>query len=595
MATPIPVARVSAISGEVFARDQDGVSRPLHAGDFIFDNEVVVTGENASVDLANMDGQPFNLGAHETLTMDAEVLAQDESNAGDSAVQVSGDEFSRIVAALNEGQSLDNLLEETAAGVAAAGGDAGGGPTFVRLLRITESVDPLNYEFETVRTDVLEYPINGGGQDPNAGGEDPMNPGPGGGGDVPPPQPPLPPSHANPALTLPDASRDHGYAAPEDGEVSGVFTIQTHAGFDESSALTINGQDVSRADLLGASSTNEIHITTPQGHLYITGYDPATGEVSWRYEPYNWGNPDNPHSWQHGVGQGEAANVYDTFEVVVKDADGQSANGDMSVRIKDTIPEAHDDIDYVSGSHGTANGNVITGGGGADTIHGDHSWLDGVTSGRGVDPDPNEGFSAGHSDGSGGNHGDQATVLGQYGTLTIDRDGNYTYTLNPGVTGEHDDIFTYRLVDSDGSYSDATLTININHGTHVYNGSSPVAGSEGVTDTLLLASDLMSGDIRNLHNSNIDRIDLLAKGDAHKVEGLTLADVLNINENNALTILGGNKDSVSLAGDGWVKSDTGVSGTGLDTGHLFDVYTNINDASVRVMIEHNVDQHIISS
>jgi hypothetical protein len=57
-----------------------------------------------------------------------------------------GDDTNRIIQAINEGGSLDELLEETAAGEAAGGSD--GGSTFVRLLRIAESVDPLGYEYE---------------------------------------------------------------------------------------------------------------------------------------------------------------------------------------------------------------------------------------------------------------------------------------------------------------------------------------------------------------------------------------------------------------------------------------------------------------
>ena len=160
MAAPLPVARVSAVQGQAYAKGEDGALRPLRAGDFVYAGEIVVTGAASSVDLAAMDGQPFHLGANEGMTMDAEVAAQVAPDAADSAVKVSGDEFSRIVTALRQGQSLDDLLEETAAG--AAPGDAGGGPTFVRLLRISESVDPLNFEFATLRRGEVDELINGG-------------------------------------------------------------------------------------------------------------------------------------------------------------------------------------------------------------------------------------------------------------------------------------------------------------------------------------------------------------------------------------------------------------------------------------------------
>jgi VCBS repeat-containing protein len=160
MAAPLPVARVSAVQGQAHAKGADGLLRPLHAGDFVYAGEIVVTGAASSVDLAAMDGQPFHLGANEGMTMDAEVAAQVAPDAADSAVKVSGDEFSRIVTALSQGRSLDDLLEETAAG--GASGDAGGGPTFVRLLRISESVEPLSFTYETARAAATDDPLSGG-------------------------------------------------------------------------------------------------------------------------------------------------------------------------------------------------------------------------------------------------------------------------------------------------------------------------------------------------------------------------------------------------------------------------------------------------
>jgi VCBS repeat-containing protein len=527
MATPIPVARVSAVHGEVFAKDPGGVLRPLRAGDFIFDHEIIVTGENSAIDFADMNGQALNLGARETLAMDAEVLAQDGTGASDSAVQVSDDDFSRVIAALNEGQSLDNLLEETAAGGAAAGGgEAGGGPTFVRLLRITESVDPLSYEFETVRSDALEYPINGG-QDSDPDEQAPDQPGdPGDPGDPGGPDP-----HGPPAIDLPSIGRDdpRGYRTLENQETSGVFTIHTEAGLDSSSALSINGQPISLLDLTAASPVNEIHVVTPKGNLYLTGYNSVTGEVSWRYEPYNWSDPAHHDSFDHASKAGATGDdgyIHDTFEVVVKDGDGHTASDDMRVWIEDTSPDAQNDHAYVDGAHIDASGNVMS----TDTLGSDHTKIDGVISvtnpdGR-LQPDPDEGFTPG---------GSTATIEGQYGTLVIERDGSYTYTLDPTkVTGgECKDYFTYSLRDSDGSYDDATLTIHINDPGHSFvSRSLPLGESLG---EVLLASDLLDGDGQSSHG-----IDSLAQDPA------------------------------------------------------FDVYTPpVSDVSTQALIEHNLDQHLV--
>ncbi len=159
MATTPPVARVSAVQGKAFARDENGGMRPLQVGDPIFEGDVLVTAAGARVDLVTADGQKLNMSANEVMTIDAEVASAVKPDAADSALLAAGNDADTVIQAINQGGSLDALLEETAAG-AAAGGGAGGGPSFVRLLRITEGVDPLAFEFGT--TQATAVPIDEG-------------------------------------------------------------------------------------------------------------------------------------------------------------------------------------------------------------------------------------------------------------------------------------------------------------------------------------------------------------------------------------------------------------------------------------------------
>ncbi|CAM5186034.1 retention module-containing protein [Alishewanella longhuensis] len=55
-------------------------------------------------------------------------------------------------------------------------------------------------------------------------------------------------------------------------------------------------------------------------------------------------------------------------------------------------------------------------------------------------------------------------VEGQFGTLTVDEQGQYTYVLNPGVslTEAKSEVFTYTLKDADGDTVTSTLTVNLN-------------------------------------------------------------------------------------------------------------------------------------
>ena len=162
MADRIPLARVSAIQGKAFARDQDGNLRQLRIGDVIYEGDVVVTGAGSRVDLASPDSHSIVLRANETLTVDAEVFATVKPDATDAALLGGARDVDRVIKAINEGGSLDALLDETAAGAGTPGG-ADGGPTFVRLLRIVENVDPLAFEFGTARTAPVDEVLGGAG------------------------------------------------------------------------------------------------------------------------------------------------------------------------------------------------------------------------------------------------------------------------------------------------------------------------------------------------------------------------------------------------------------------------------------------------
>jgi VCBS repeat-containing protein len=476
MAAPVPVARISAVQGQVSAKSADGSVRPLHVGDYLYEGEVIVTGADSFVDLTALNGQPLTLGANGTLTMDAEVLGQIAPDGTDSAVQVSGDDFERIVTALNEGGSLDELLEETAAG--ASGGDAGGGPTFVRLLRISESVDPLSYEFATERGDVQDYPINGGAGDDDAAIDGMID-------DT------VDDVNTVPTLAVLDVngSAANGTHSVLENEVQGgSFTISAPDGLDTDAALTINGTPIGK-DALEASGTTPIVIDTDKGTLTIDGYDPSTGEVSWHYDPAG-------ESQDHSGGE-----VLDTIPIVVKDADGDVQSGNLVINITDTEPEAKPDSNAVTeDTNLTASGNVLTAGPGADTLGADT-------------PTQVTGVAAGTQASASGDVG--VTVTGEYGTLVLNPDGSYTYTLDNAsaavqALGEGDtlsDVFTYTITDADGDTSTTTLTITVNgtndlpeltapYARREDENGNPVTTEPQVAENAVLDVDGTSGDFR---------------------------------------------------------------------------------------------------
>ncbi len=147
--------------------------------------------------------------------------------------------------------------------------------------------------------------------------------------------------------------------------------------------------------------------------------------------------------------------THDDFSVTVTDNDGDTATATLRIDIIDDVPTARPDTDAVAaGTYGPETGNVLTGVGttsgpaGADTVGADNAHISLVT-----------GFN-GSTDNSG-----PFVVNGQYGVLTMQADGSYSYIRNPGTPGGVNDVFNYTLLDGDGDTSATTLTISIGDAT----------------------------------------------------------------------------------------------------------------------------------
>src|SRR5262249_29838776 len=154
--------------------------------------------------------------------------------------------------------------------------------------------------------------------------------------------------------------------------------------------------------------------------------------------------------------------THDDFTVVVTDKDGDAtAPAILRIDIVDDHPTARPDTDSVAaGTYGPETGNVITGVGttsaatGKDTVGADNAHVTAIASNN-VPANSDNSADASHN----------FQVAGQYGTLTINEDGSYSYTRNAGTPGGVSDVFTYTLTDGDGDPSTATLTINIGDNT----------------------------------------------------------------------------------------------------------------------------------
>ena len=231
------------------------------------------------------------------------------------------------------------------------------------------------------------------------------------------------------------ASVDEAGLPAREGEPAGsdsAATSETTTGSivydaaDGLDAITINGTVITTVGQV---------ITTPLGELTITSLTP--GNVG-----YSYTLADNSDA---------NANLTDIFAVAVTDSDGDTATATLTIDIVDDVPTARADTDQVAaGSFAPETGNVLTGAGTTSgTAGSDTPGADGATL-TGVRPAGSEGgFAA------------PGVVAGQYGTLTLNADGSYSYVRSPGTPGGVDDVFTYQITDGDGDTSTATLTISI--------------------------------------------------------------------------------------------------------------------------------------
>ncbi|ADP15551.1 hemolysin-type calcium-binding repeat family protein 3 [Achromobacter xylosoxidans A8] len=236
-----------------------------------------------------------------------------------------------------------------------------------------------------------------------------------------------------------DVTAGHNSVVEASGDtVTGSVTVSAEAGI---AGVTVAGQDVTKA------STTPVVITTDKGVLTITGYDAATGKITYSYQ--ETGGADD-----HSNGDDS---VRDLFEVAVTDFAGQTQRNDLDIQIIDTAPDAKDDSASVTeDATAPVTGSVLTN----DTL-----GADAVT-----------------------------TVINtadaKYGKLVDNGDGTWSYQLNnslPAVQALNNgqsltETIRYTITDADGDTSEAELTITIHGQTDTPPVVTPEDGDGNVTD-----------------------------------------------------------------------------------------------------------------
>ncbi|WP_460098059.1 retention module-containing protein [Pseudomonas sp. H3_C08] len=430
MATLIGI--VTKVIGQVFAQSADGTKRALVEGDRLFAGDQLITGAEGAVAVHLQNGQELTLGRDSSLTMTGQLLADQAAhvNAPEAVTPSEAQltDVEQIQKAIAAGDDPSKNAEATAAGPNAPGGapgELGGGHSFVLLTEVGGRVDPI-IGFPTAGFGgIPEFPeerhnavIDNGDNTPAVVVPPPVNnPVTLTGLDV-----------AGGELNLNEANLPDGSAAnPGALTQSGSFTVSAPDGL---TSLSIGGINLING---GVAVGFPQSITTQLGNtLTITGYNPATGVVSYSYTLN--GNES------HAAGDG-ANNLSEQFTVIAGDSNGDTATGTLDVNITDDVPKAFDD------SNGTASeiqltltGNVLTN---------DVQGADRVPTGP-VTP---------------------GTFTGTYGTLVLNANGTYTYTLNTNDAdfknlhggGNGTETFAYTITDSDGDTSTANLVLQIHN------------------------------------------------------------------------------------------------------------------------------------
>ncbi|HEV7317198.1 MAG TPA: cadherin-like domain-containing protein [Ensifer sp.] len=262
--------------------------------------------------------------------------------------------------------------------------------------------------------------------------------------------PSIVPDDLNGAATGQNTVLEHGLTSVPDGSeaVNGTIAILAPDGL---ASVVIGGRTVTLAELQVLGST-PITIASAKGTLTLTGFAgtggggvPTGGTLTYTY---------TLSVAQNTPGASENTDVF-ALQAIDAGGDG-SALSSLTIQIIDDVPVAQANSASITedATPGTVSGNVVTdaGPGGTDAVGADGSSVTGIS------------FS-----GSAGTIG--ASLTATYGSLVVNADGSYTYTLdndNAAVNALKDgdpplsEVFTYILTDGDGDTSSATLTITIN-------------------------------------------------------------------------------------------------------------------------------------
>lgn len=512
---------IKAIIGEVTATSADGGVRTLQAGDRIFANDLISTGPGGAVEIEFNDGSVMDLGRDSQALLDNSVFNPDAAATAELGEEAVPDDIAAIQQALLEGEDPTQVGEATAAGAGVEGGNEGHEPVFVDYLNPAvipdagfDTVGVMN-EYDLPEEDIIileeeeeEAPLPTVGVAVEVEIEiDPENP---------------PPDNGIP---------NEDYPLLVDG--NGAIVLEgTNGGEPREVTFLLKLSEISTQDVEVTYQLRPLTADHPDdwfnGALIQTVTIPAGTQTI----------PVTVMIVQDHLDEGN-----EQFDIVLLSATNATINPDADTAIvtiydDDTTPVAQDDFNSVAEDEddGTpvTQGNVISGANdaGNDPLAQEDTDEDGDVLQIVSFSDANETV------------GPDGMVTGDYGTLTMDINGNYTYTLtsndDPVIQGLAEgetltDVFTYIVTDTYNQPQTATLTITIvgtndGPGLVVTNGATGTVYEAGLPDGSMvgLTNTTVTGDFTI---SDPDGLDDITHVNIDGTE-IAIADLGNNNEIN---------------------------------------------------------------
>ncbi|MES1988703.1 MAG: retention module-containing protein, partial [Pseudomonadota bacterium] len=137
------IGKIVAMTGTAVALSDNGAKRDLHLGDQIQSSDTIQTGKGVFVDLELSNGRVIHIAAEQLVAFTPDLTNLIAPDALDSAVNVAT--IDTVIKAIEGGQDINDVLEETAAG---NGKLTIHGFDFVNLLRINDDLNRFKFAYE---------------------------------------------------------------------------------------------------------------------------------------------------------------------------------------------------------------------------------------------------------------------------------------------------------------------------------------------------------------------------------------------------------------------------------------------------------------